>query len=633
MPLRRLNRAEYDASIRALFGLTHDYAAAEFPPDPVQNGFDTNAEVQTVSTLHIERYEEVAWKIADEVVRRELDPGEELVLQAEGGLADGIEFYSLGNYIENGARRMWPWYEISTVQRFAETSTYTLSVRGWREPGNTGALLETLLQIRVDDIPVLTHSVTSTRGAPEIVSLSLPMVRGVHRVTVLFLEDPVMESSPRLALDYLRIARPQVRIAAGERRVWVCELREPGCVERTVARLQTRAYRRTPTPDESIALVRLLERESARGPEAQITAAIAATLVAPAFLYRPESDGAEEVPLEGVELLTRLSYLLWSGPPDEAQIAAAEDGALDSEGGRAQMVRDMLADPRAEALVRDFAGQWLATRAYESVSLSSSLYPAFDGELKRAFRDETESMFRELLGGQTSALALIDADFAYLGDRLADHYGLPRPGSATPVRVTLADRRRGGILGQGGWLSLMSTPTRPSPVLRGRWVLENLLCAPPGEPPANFGEPPPLPDPDATFRQRLAAHRSNPACAGCHIEMDALGFGLDHFAADGRWRMIDHEGHAVDAAGALPGGRAFQTVEALREILRDDPRVRRCMVEKVLTYGIGRTLGCADEPAVAAITAAWRARGERLPDLFELVASSRPFMRRAPEAP
>jgi hypothetical protein len=292
----------------------------------------------------------------------------------------------------------------------------------------------------------------------------------------------------------------------------------------------------------------------------------------------------------------------------------------------------MLKDGKSSALRQNFAGEWLYTRAVDGIRPDPNLFPGFDAELKRALRQETEMFFQSILDENRSVLTLLDADYAFLNDRLADHYGLPRTGSSSLVRTTVRGTRRGGILSQGSFLAVTSQPNRTSPVKRGKWVLANLLCAEPPPPPPNV---PPLPEGSGrsgTLRQRFEAHRANPACASCHSAMDPIGFGLENFDAIGRWRDRDTEGSLIDSSGMLPGNHPFNGAKELASVLEQDPRLPACVVRQLFTYALGRGPTPADECALSQLGNKFEATGNRLADLLPIIALTDAFTRRQGEA-
>jgi hypothetical protein len=451
----------------------------------------------------------------------------------------------------------------------------------------------------------------------------------------------VLSMSPLLMEKYAAAARRLVDEAWRQGAVRTCEpdAAEPmPCARDILSRFARRAWRRPVTATELERLLSFVTLARARGDDAGtgVKLALRAVLLSPHFLYRIELDPAprsvESHPLTDSELATRLSYFLWSSTPDEPLLALAEAGTLHEPTVLEDQVRRMLADPKARALVENFAGQWLYLRAVDSVEPDTALFP-FDEPLRGAMRQETELFFGELLTSDLPMRDMLDADFTYVNDRLAAHYGLPLPGSNTPRRVSLAGHpERAGLLGQASLLTVTSLPTRTSPVKRGVWVLEQLLCsAPPPPPPDVEGLPSPV-DSGASLRQRTEQHRSNPACAGCHGVMDPLGFGLENFDAIGRWRLTEEgSGARVDASGTLPDGTSFDGATGLRAVLKQDARLTECVTRHLLTYALGRGVTEAEACAVRDIARKAEARGGRWLDLIITLTASEPFTHRRGE--
>nr|MBA3541701.1 DUF1592 domain-containing protein [Deltaproteobacteria bacterium] len=374
--------------------------------------------------------------------------------------------------------------------------------------------------------------------------------------------------------------------------ILVCDaLEDRACQTTILSGFAKRAWRRPPTTEEVERLVGTVALATGQGDSAEtgLRLALQQVLVSPHFVFRVEVDpdptSIKPHPLTSWELATRLSYFLWSSMPDDALFAAAESGALTSDPGELErQTRRMLEDPRAVALTDNFAGQWLFTRALGDQDPDYELYPDYDSELEAAMRAETRRYFQAFLMEDIPMDQFLVADFTYVNDRLATHYGLPAVSSPTElVRVSLAGTERRGFLTQGSFLRVTSRPKRTSPVLRGKWVLDNLLCTPPRPPPPGVEGLPEEAMSTGSVRDRLEAHRSNPICASCHRVMDPLGFGLDNFDAIGAYRTTD-SGFAIDASGQLGDGLAFNGPIEMTQLLAANPGVYRCMVEKLYTY-------------------------------------------------
>jgi hypothetical protein len=358
-----------------------------------------------------------------------------------------------------------------------------------------------------------------------------------------------------------------------------------------------RAYRRPVAEDELRRLVRLADAGERSGGsfEDGIQLALQGVLVSPNFLFRVEADPKSDKPdavrqLSDWDLATRLSYFLWSSMPDEELFQLARDGTLRKDGNLEGQVKRMLRDDKARALVENFAGQWLQTRNLKDFTPDPALFPSFDEKLRLAMRKETEFFFAHVMKEDRSVLEFIDADYTFLNERLARHYGIQGVKGDEFRKVTLKDTPRGGVLTQASVLAVTSNPTRTSPVKRGKWILENILGTPPKDPPPGVEE---LKDDEkaqltGTLRQRMEQHRANPNCAVCHESMDPLGFGFENFDAIGAWRTQEGK-HSIDPSGTLPSGQTFKGPVELKAILKGrEDAFARCLAEKMLTYALGR---------------------------------------------
>jgi hypothetical protein len=366
-------------------------------------------------------------------------------------------------------------------------------------------------------------------------------------------------------------------------------------------------------------------------------------LADPGFVFRFERDPANlavgtAYRISDVELASRLSFFLWSSIPDDELLKAAEDGTLRTVAGLQHHVRRMLRDPRSEALVTNFAGQWLFLRELKNRNPDLLVFPDFDDNLRQAFQRETELLFGSIVREDRNVFDLLNADYTFVNERLARHYGIPNVYGSDFRRVTLQHDARRGLLGQGSILTVTSAPNRTSPVTRGAWILENLL-----------GSPPPLPPPDvpafpesqsgqgitqqpATVRERMVQHRTAPACRGCHQIMDPIGLALENFDGVGRWRTSD-AGFEIDAAGQLVDGTPVDGVQSLRSALLSYPDAfSQTLIEKLLMYAVGRTAHHYDMPAVRAIARDAARDGYRFSSVVMGIVNSQPFQMRIKKA-
>ena len=420
------------------------------------------------------------------------------------------------------------------------------------------------------------------------------------------------------------------------------------CAAKILRPLVRRAYRRPVTPADLDPLVALVTGSESRGDSFRdgLRLALQALLVSPDFLFRIErgrpaevrvaaNDGAAAVParvLTDHELGARLASFLWASLPDVQLLDLADRGELERPAVLEAQVRRMLADPKAEALVEAFGGQWLQFRGLDSSNPDRERFPDFDSGLAMAMRKETELFLASVMREDRSVIDLLDAPYTYVNERLATHYGIPGVKGPEFRRVDTAGTPRGGVLTQGSVLTVSSYATRTSPVLRGKWILENVLNAPPPDPPPGT---PRIPEDkvgaEAPLRQQLEAHRANATCAACHKRMDPLGFSLENFDAIGRFREQDGK-WAVDASGVLPDGRSFVGAAGLRTLLRQDQNAfAACVTEKMLTYALGRGLERYDRRTVRAIVASLRQSDYRFSALVLAIVKSLPFQERREE--
>jgi mono/diheme cytochrome c family protein len=421
------------------------------------------------------------------------------------------------------------------------------------------------------------------------------------------------------ALRSVEIVGPYDPSGAGDspsrRRIFVCEPKttaaESSCAKTILSTLARRAYRR-PVADADIKpLLAIYEEARTQGTfDAGIESAVSRLLVSPEFLFRVERDPANVPPntpyrISDLELASRLSFFLWSSIPDDELLDAAIRGRLKDAAVLAQQVKRMVADPRAESFVKNFAGQWLYLRNLPSTMPIAFNYPDFDAALRASMQRETELFFDSIIREDRGALDLLTANYTFLNERLARHYGIPNIKGTHFRRVTMPpDSDRAGLLGQGSILTVTSHPDRTSPVVRGKWILENFLGTSPPPPPPNVPELKPTGETGVvlSMRDRMIQHRSNPACSGCHAIMDPLGLSLENFDAVGRLRVLGESSEPIDASGGLPDGTKFAGVAGLRDaLLTKSDQVVTTVTEKLLTYALGRGLEYYDAPTVRAI--------------------------------
>ncbi|MEW6304453.1 MAG: DUF1592 domain-containing protein [Verrucomicrobiota bacterium] len=657
---RRLNRTEYQNAIRDLLALEID-AAALLPASEASHGFD-NVTVADLSPTLLDRYINAAQKISRLAVGA---PG-----RSEGGDTFRVRpDLTQENHVEGlpiGTRG-----GTLISHAFPRDGEYDIQIRLTRDRNEeVEGLHETHeLELLVDRERVKLFRVTPPKGkghdhVDAHLKARVPVRAGPHDVGVTFIKNSSsleetkrqpynahfnLHRHPRLtpAIYQVSINGPYNSTSPGDtpsrRKIFVRTPTKPaeeeGCAKEILATLMRRAWRRPVTEADVEKTMAFYRDARAEGNfEAGIEAALSAILVSPEFLFRIERDPKSVAAnttyrVNDVQLASRLSFFLWSSIPDEELLGLAERGELSKSAMLERQVRRMLADPRARTLAENFAGQWLHLRNLDSAVPDLRLFTDFDDNLRQAFRRETELLFESVLREDRSVLDLLRADYTFLNERLAKHYGIPHVYGDRFRRVSLsAESERGGLLRHGSVLTVTSYATRTSPVIRGKWVLENILGTPP---------PPPLPDVPAlkdntvaatlSVRERLAEHRANAACASCHNLMDPVGFALENFDAVGRWRATE-DGQPLDVSGGLPDGSKFAGVTGLEQGLLNRPEVfTSTLTEKLLTFALGRGLEHYDAPAVRRIVREAQAKDYRFSSIILGVVNSTPFtMRRTP---
>lgn len=639
--VRRLNRAEYNNTIHDLVGI--DFRPADdFPADDVGYGFDNIGDVLSLPPLLLEKYLAAAEKIAEQAIVVPRSEGRKRRYEAEG-----ID-RTAGGPFADWAIDLFSQGEVYAQHEF-EGGEYVLRARAFGEQaGGEPARM----MLRLDGRDVKLFDVKALHAIPEVYELRVPVEAGAKRVAAAFVNDYYQPNDPdpnnrdrNLVIDYLEVEGPLATSPAAlpesHKQIVFCQPSggdEAQCAERIVERFASRAFRRKATAEEVQRLAGFvrLAQDNGESFEQGVRLAVQAALVSPHFLFRIEQDRPADrddgsYALSDFELAARLSYFLWSSTPDAELYDTAERGGLQSGHNIEKQVRRMLRDPKRRALVENFAGQWLQVRNLQKMTPDPGHYPNFDEPLRQAMRLETERFFDSIVDEDRSVLDFLDADYTFVNERLARHYGLEGVQGNEFRRVHLPDGRRGGVLTQASILTITSNPTRTSPVKRGKWVLENLLGTPPPPPPPNVpelkeGEKGAL---TGTLRQRMEQHRQNALCASCHSRMDPLGFGLENFDGIGAWRS-DDGGQPVDASGTLPTGEKFQGPAELRGVLKSKQELfLRCLVEKMLTYALGRGLEPYDRCAVDKIQTALAADGNKFSRLILEIAASDPFRRRS----
>jgi len=407
---------------------------------------------------------------------------------------------------------------------------------------------------------------------------------------------------------------------------------ERGCATKAIGAFATKAFRRPVGDAEVTRLLGLFDVAKGEGGTAQdgVKLAMRAALVSPHFIFRIELDpdltAKAARPLNDYELASRLSYFLWSSMPDDTLFDLARDGKLEDPGVLRTQAMRMLEDPRSNALVSNFAGQWLSTRELDEVNIEKTAFPSFDDTLRTSMKKETELFFKAFLENDLDMKQFLTADFTFIDARLATHYGMEAP--TTPWAKVTRDPTRRGLLGLAGLLTTTSYPNRTSPVKRGAWVLHQLLCTPPPPPPPGVEGLKPEATPTGTIRDRMEAHRTQPVCRSCHEMMDPIGFALENFDGIGKWRT-EEAGFKIDASGKLPGsGATFTGGAGMSAALAEDSRVGRCITEHLYTYALGRGPAAHDHVYLDDIADKTRSSGNRMKELIVQIVISEPFRMR-----
>ena len=667
--LRRLNRTEYQNAIRDLLAVDID-AASLLPADESGHGFD-NVTVGDLPPALLDRYISAAQKISalaigstqtslqSDIIRVPPDATQEghvegLPVGTRGGVVFPYTFVQNGEY---------------DLQIYLARG-YSGDVDGLKDPQPHE------IKVLLDRTPIGEFTVQRPENGDDSLidknlKIRVPVTAGPHQVGVTFVKNSssLLETGrqplqsrfnerrhPRVtpAISQVSVTGPYAPQGADDtpsrHRIFVCRpafakgsgeagpstSEETACARRILSALIRRAYRR-PISEADLERPMAFYREgkSERDFEAGIGKALTAVLVNPEFLFRVEADPAKTPAgaayrISDLELASRLSFFLWSSVPDDALLDAAIRGELRRPEVLERHVRRMLADPRSYNLASNFAGQWLRLRNVTSVDPNVRLYPDFDDNLRQAFRTETELFVDSVVREDRSVLDLLRADYTFLNERLAKHYGIPNVYGSRFRRVELGpDSRRGGLLRQGSVLAVTSYATRTSPVIRGVWVLSNIVGAPP---------PPPLPNVPALdgnvpanlpVRERMAAHRASPVCASCHRTIDPVGFALENFDAVGRWRDNEGDSGPIDVSGTLPGTGDIKGVSGLEDALLQRPDLfATTLTEKLLTFALGRGVEYYDAPAVRKILREAQPGGYRFSSLILGIVNSAPFQMR-----
>jgi hypothetical protein len=659
--LHRLNRAEYGNAVRDLLGLEVDPAEL-LPADDSNYGFDNIADALTVSPVLLERYLSAAWKITSVAVGDpQITPTTQTFrVRADASQDQHIEGLPIGT---RGG--------LLVKYNFPLDAEYLFKVRFWSNTVNTvrGLELPSQVEITLDGARVKLvniggsddanlGNVNPTASAEELskrVEVQIPVKAGPHAVAIAFLQKTTGPSVDMLQpfgrekldpvntagipeIDFLSVTGPINPTGPGDtpsrRQIFTC--RPAGnadavpCARKILTTLARKAYRRPVTDAETERLLNYFQRGRNNGGtfDSGVETALAFLLVNPQFLYRSEADPPNVAPgtayrISDLELASRLSFFLWSSIPDEQLLSLASQGKLKDPAVLEQQVKRMLTDKRADSLTGNFLGQWLYLRNLKGTSPDPQIFPDFDDNLRQAFQRETELFVGSVMREDRSVVDLVNADYTFVNERLAKHYSIPNVYGNQFRKVTIPDPARRGLMGQGSVLTVSSYPNRTSPVLRGKWILTNILGTPPPPPPPNV---PPLKEvASGTMRQRMETHRANPACAACHKVMDPIGFSLENFDAIGQWRSAD-QGVPIDASGILADGSTINGASALLQLLAARPeQFVRTMTQMLMTYALGRGTEYYDMPIVRAIARDSSKQNYRFSALVLGIVKSAPF--------
>ena len=681
--LHRLSRTEYQNAVRDLLAVEALPKEMEYslllPPDNSNSGFDNIADLLFVSPTAMESYLGAAEKISRLAVGDPAAPPMVNIYrvadeQPQNVRVDGLPFGTRGGlavrsyFPADGEYRI----KVTFVGRSEQQEQVELTVDGERAQLVTSAVRQAARGAKKATPNATANAAKDDDGDPDAapgyaagrrpIEFRVPVKAGPRLIGVAFIEkDEVRDEEvlrPRLrgagaeiGVGVVTISGPYNAKGPGDtlsrKRIFVCRpapaSEEDSCARRILSALERRAYRRPVTANDVETLMPFYTAGKAEGGfDLGVQRAIQRLLVSPQFLFRierepPTSAPGSVHPVSDLELASRLSFFLWSSIPDDELLDLAIQGKLRQPGILEQQVSRMLADSRSTSLVSNFAEQWLYLRDIENKRPNEALFADFDESLRQAFRRETDLFLDSVLRGNHSVLDLLSANYTFVNERLAKHYGIPNVHGSDFRRVTFpADSPRGGLLGQGSILTITSYANRTSPVSRGKWVLENLLSAAP---------PPPPPDVPAlktegkdsgkslTMRDAMIQHRANPACAGCHSRMDPIGFAMENFDGIGRWRDQD-AGNPIDASGVFPGGEKFNGMAGLKAALLSHPEeFVSTITEKLMMYGLGRNVQYYDRPAIRAIIKQAAGNNYNFQSLIMGVVQSAPFqMRETPAA-
>lgn len=632
---RRLNRAEYTNTIRDLLGVAFR-ASEEFPADDSGYGFDNIGDVLTVSPTLMQKYLQAAERIASRAV---------------GG--DPLPKPGFFNRKDRARRLSASAIHVNEIVEYDAEYIFKVNLVGRRGAGDKPVTLV----MSIDGKPVKTETVSvqisavnqqggATQRSSQEVAIFLPA--GEHNFKAEFVNDEGLAAIPENArLNPQRNIFPEAIEIGGpypydgprpwQKTILTCDPVSPVCAERILTGLARRAFRRPVAKTEVAGLMQIYQKALASdySPAQSLQFALAAILVSPHFLYRIERDPklGTAARISDVELASRLSYFLWSSMPDEELLKLGETNRLHLPEVLTAQVKRMIADQKSSAFAENFVGQWLETRSLDAIKPDARKFPEWSPELKDAMRTETQKFFEAVVRDDAPLSDFLDGKYTFLNDVLAKHYGITGVTGPEFRRVDVSGDQRSGVLTQGSILTVSSYPTRTSVVLRGKYLLENILNSPP---------PPPPPDVPSlneeavgvatSLRQQMEKHRADALCASCHSKMDVLGFALENYDAIGRWRTQDGK-FPVDSSGALPNGKSFSGPAEMKALLKENmPEFSRSLAEKMLTYALGRGVESYDRRTIQNLVNQTSAAGYKMQTLILGIVNSAPFQQRRAEA-
>lgn len=631
--LRRLTNDEYNNTVRDLL-LTELRPADRFPADDRAHGWDNMADAQTLSPLHLDMYFQAAQDLVATEFANPIVPEREWFYEAESDMEATTGGAS--SYYYN----LWSRGSVTGSLTATDAGTYTLTVSLAATQGGPDNARASLL---IDGASVRDVEVIGERSWQEF-DVDVELEPGFHTVGVAFLNDfydPDAGEDRNLWVDWVQLEGPMGlsgEPTAARARYYTCDPEVAGedpCAREILTGFAERAWRAPVTEDDLASVLAVYDDGVALEAtwEQSVQAGLVASLLSPRFLFRLEldpnpTDGTTRE-LNAHELATRLSYFLWrSMPDDELRLLAADGTLLQEDVLRAQVSR-MLRDPKAAAVVDDFAGQWLEIRAIANVEPDYETFPDWDDQLRVSMQEEMRLFAESILLDDRSMLDLLTDDTTYVDARLADHYGVPAPSGGGFGPVSITEHPRIGLFGKAGLLTNLAFPKRTSVTRRGAWVMSNLLCEAPPPAPEGVLE---LPNPDLSLRERMEKHREDPACATCHKVMDPIGFSMENYDGIGSWRTIDELGNDVDASGSWPGGPTFDNARQLAIALAGDSRIPGCMAQNAFTYAMGRPGNVEDLPFIDDIQGDFVSGRHRFEALATAIVLSPPFRQRRGES-